>query len=70
MPPTLLKGDPVLQTSISLLRAAWQHKYADTYRILRSTPWPEPINIIAAKYDGKDESVGHKVGHLGTDFFD
>lgn len=53
MPPTLVKDDMVLQNSITLLRAAYQNKYAEVYRILRQLPWPEPVNQYVQKYDGE-----------------
>ncbi|KAL1986904.1 hypothetical protein VTN96DRAFT_5321 [Rasamsonia emersonii] len=51
MPPTLVKDDMVLQNSITLLRAVYQNKYAEVYRILRQLPWPEPVNQYVQKYD-------------------
>ncbi|KAL1963861.1 hypothetical protein VTN77DRAFT_7793 [Rasamsonia byssochlamydoides] len=51
MPPTLVKEDLVLQNSITLLRAVWQNKHSEIYRILRELPWPDPVNQIVQKYD-------------------
>ncbi|KAL1990277.1 hypothetical protein VTN49DRAFT_6116 [Thermomyces lanuginosus] len=51
LPQTLVASDAVLQNTIALLRAVWQHKPSEVYRILRHLPWPEPVNIIIRKYE-------------------
>jgi hypothetical protein len=50
MPPTLVKEDAVLQTSISLLRAVWQNNHAHVYRIVRESSWPTPVSIAIDKF--------------------
>jgi hypothetical protein len=56
MPPTLVNKDKVLQNSIAILRAVSQNKYHETYQNLRSETWPEPVNVLVHKYDGKCEA--------------
>ncbi|KAH8701077.1 putative COP9 signalosome subunit 8 [Talaromyces proteolyticus] len=51
MPPTLLKSDEVLRYSIAILRAVWQNQYHEIYHLLRNQTWPEPVNVIANKFD-------------------
>jgi COP9 signalosome complex subunit 8 len=53
MPPTMIKTDPVIQNSISVLRSIWQNKYSETYAILRNQPWPDPVSIIVKRFDGE-----------------
>lgn len=54
MPPTLVKNDPVILNSVSVLRSIWQNKYSETYEILRKRPWPEPVNIVVQRFDGEN----------------
>lgn len=52
MPPTMIASDSAIQNSISVLRAIWQNKYSETYKLMRNQPWPEPVNIIVHRFDG------------------
>lgn len=56
MPPTLVNTDKVLQNSIAILHAVSQNKYHETYQNLRSETWPEPVNTLVQKYDGKHKA--------------
>ncbi|OJJ46267.1 hypothetical protein ASPZODRAFT_98019 [Penicilliopsis zonata CBS 506.65] len=51
MPPSLLQTDVALQNCLNLLRAVWQCKHAQVYKILRELPWPAPVNTIVQRYD-------------------
>ncbi|EED16070.1 COP9 signalosome subunit 8 (CsnH), putative [Talaromyces stipitatus ATCC 10500] len=51
IPTTLIQNDPVVQRSIAVLRSIYQNKYSETYGLLRTQPWPEPVNIIVQRFD-------------------
>ncbi|KAL4883661.1 COP9 signalosome [Aspergillus karnatakaensis] len=49
-PRDLLQTDP-LQNCLLLLRAAWQSKHTEIYKILRELPWPEHSQSIVRSYE-------------------
>ncbi|PWY72489.1 COP9 signalosome subunit 8 [Aspergillus sclerotioniger CBS 115572] len=51
MPQVLLESDPSLQNCLNLLRAVWQRKYEQVYKILRERPWSEPLKPLVQSYD-------------------
>ncbi|KAI9934445.1 hypothetical protein MW887_000059 [Aspergillus wentii] len=51
MPQTLLQNDPSLQNCLNLLRAVWQHRHDQVYKILRELPWSESLKPLVDKYD-------------------
>lgn len=53
MPQELLQNDSSLQNCLTLLRAVWQRKYEQVYKILRELPWPEALRPIVQSYECK-----------------
>ena len=53
IPRSLLEQAPSLQNCITLLRAVWQRKHEDVYKILREFPWPDPLEPLIQRYDSK-----------------
>ncbi|GKZ75368.1 hypothetical protein AnigIFM56816_000020 [Aspergillus niger] len=51
MPQELLQNDSSLQNCLTLLRAVWQRKYVQVYKILRELPWPEALQPIVQSYE-------------------
>ncbi|KAI9373165.1 COP9 signalosome [Aspergillus egyptiacus] len=50
IPQSLLNAD-YLQNCILLLRASWQRKHAEIYKILRELPWPERLQPLVESYE-------------------
>ncbi|KAI9652504.1 MAG: hypothetical protein M1829_001520 [Trizodia sp. TS-e1964] len=59
-PPTLSEVDGLLVLSKKLLRAVWSKEYADVYRILENTMWPDGIKPLINQYSGHFRAVAFK----------
>lgn len=53
IPQNLLEKAPSLQNCNALLRAVWQRKHKDVYKILRELPWPDQLEPLIRRYDSK-----------------
>ncbi|KAL2869975.1 CSN8/PSMD8/EIF3K family protein [Aspergillus lucknowensis] len=50
IPQTILQTDSI-QNCLVLLRAVWQRKYTEIYKILRELPWPERSRSVVQSYE-------------------
>lgn len=50
-PENLRHQDPYLQSCLTLLRAIWQKRHDQIYRILRNLPWSEGLQPLVQRYE-------------------
>lgn len=53
IPQNIVANNSLLQNCTILLRAVWQRSHDHVYRYLRGFPWPEPLQPLVQRYEGK-----------------
>ncbi|KAL1957996.1 hypothetical protein VTO42DRAFT_5208 [Malbranchea cinnamomea] len=51
MPSSLFKAHPVMESTLTMLRAVWNDKYSLVYQTIRQTKWPPAVAKLAQSYE-------------------
>jgi hypothetical protein len=50
MPPSVIKAHPVMQNTVTLLAAVWNHNHSLVYQIIRDPGWPGILKPLVENY--------------------